>query len=118
MAQENGGTTPLLDSSNWPGAELMAPRHVTVWTDGASRGNPGISGAGALVKTDEGEVLAEISEFLGVGTNNRAEYEAVRLGLERALVLGAREVDVYMDSELVVRQMSGQYRVKDANLKM
>ncbi len=104
----------------WDGAAGVGdgPHHVRAWTDGASRGNPGQSGAGAIIRAGaEDTVLAEISEYLGIGTNNRAEYEAVRVALARALELGAREVDVYMDSELVQRQMTGVYRIKDAGLK-
>lgn len=117
MARVDGNRRAVQESLSWPGADLLAPRCVLVWSDGASRGNPGPSGAGAVVKTPEGEVLAEISAYLGIGTNNRAEYEALRLGLERALILGAHEVDVYMDSELVVRQLRGEYRIKQESLK-
>jgi ribonuclease HI len=96
---------------------VSALHHVRAWTDGASRGNPGESGAGAILRADDDAVVAEVSVYLGIGTNNRAEYEAVRAALVRALELNVREVDVYMDSELVQRQMTGVYRIKDAGLK-
>jgi ribonuclease HI len=89
---------------------------LVIETDGASHGNPGPAGAGVVVMTPDGEVLDELSEHLGVATNNVAEYEAVRLGLARALELGARRVKVRMDSELVARQLQGRYKVKNRGL--
>ena len=89
--------------------------------DGGSRGNPGPAGAGAVVKDEAGEVVVEVSEYLGVTTNNVAEYTGVLLALERLKdmlkdkVVDAR-VQVRMDSQLVVKQMSGEYRVKHPNL--
>ena len=100
-----------------PSHTVTAAQRMKLWADGASRGNPGPSGAGAVVKLATGEVIGEVAEYLGTGTNNRAEYTAVILGLQRALELGGREVDVYMDSQLVVRQMEGIYKVKNAQLR-
>ncbi len=97
--------------------EIGPAQRMNIWADGASRGNPGPSGAGAVVKLASGEVIGEVAEYLGTGTNNRAEYTAVIRGLQRALELGGREVDVYMDSQLVVRQMEGLYKVKNAQLR-
>jgi ribonuclease HI len=97
-----------------------APRQlhaeVVIYTDGASKGNPGPSGAGGVILTPEGETIEEFREHLGRTTNNVAEYEAVRIGLARALALGARRVTVRLDSELVSNQLSGRYRVKDTKL--
>lgn len=94
---------------------------IRIFTDGGARGNPGPAGAGAALYDGEREV-ATISKFLGTATNNVAEYEALRLALERArAVFGSpisRDVSVYMDSELIVKQMKGEYRVKDAKLKV
>jgi len=90
---------------------------VLIHADGASRGNPGPSGAGALLTTESGEVLAELRRFLGKATNNVAEYEALILGLEEARRLGATAVVARMDSELVVRQVNGTYQVKNLALK-
>lgn len=85
--------------------------------DGAARGNPGPAGAGALLLNDRGEVVAELSRALGRATNNRAEYEALVMGLEEAKRRGATELVVRLDSELVVRQLRGEYRVKHKGLQ-
>ncbi len=91
---------------------------VLAYTDGAARGNPGPSGAGAILRdAADGAVVAEIAEGLGWATNNVAEWTAVRLALEKALALGATHVDLRMDSELVARQITGVYRVKHPDLK-
>jgi len=95
-----------------------AARRVLIYTDGAARGNPGPAGLGALLRDAEtGEVLAELARFLGVRTNNYAEWTAVEEALREALRLGATHVDLRMDSELVARQISGRYRVKHPDLK-
>ena len=86
-------------------------------TDGGSRGNPGPGGAGIVVRDPSGAVVAEGGAFLGSVTNNIAEYEALLWGMRAASALGARRLLVRADSELVVRQMLGQYRVKNAGLK-
>jgi ribonuclease HI len=99
-----------------------AGRERVLRTDGAARGNPGPAGAGAVLEDGEGRVLRETAEYLGSRTNNQAEYEALILGLQEALdEAGARaaetRLDVVLDSELVVRQLVGRYRVKDAALR-
>lgn len=96
---------------------MSAPKRLVVNVDGGSRGNPGPAAAAAVIATPEGEVLEEIGERIGNATNNVAEYRALLLGLERARALGASEVELIGDSELVVRQVLGQYKVKDATLK-
>ena len=85
--------------------------------DGGARGNPGPAAAAAVASTDDGDVVGESSAYLGEATNNVAEYRAVMLGLELARSLGAREVEVVNDSELVARQIGGQYKVKHAGLR-
>jgi probable phosphoglycerate mutase len=90
---------------------------VIVSCDGASRGNPGPAGAGAQIVTPDGEILAEIAEGLGETTNNVAEYTAAILGLERAGELGARDVLLRSDSQLLVNQLTGRYRVKTPHLQ-
>ncbi len=90
---------------------------MTVHVDGGARGNPGPAAAAAVATGPDGDVLGERSAYLGEATNNVAEYRAVLLGLELAGALGAREVDVVNDSELVARQIGGQYKVKHAGLK-
>jgi ribonuclease HI len=90
---------------------------VVVHVDGGARGNPGPAAVGAVVSTPAGDVLDEASAAIGVATNNVAEYRAVLLGLERAQALGATEVEVVNDSELIARQLTGEYRVKKPDLK-
>lgn len=89
---------------------------VIIHTDGASRGNPGEAGIGVTISTTDGQKIAEISEYLGITTNNIAEYKALIRGLEEALLSGATEVEVYTDSELMARQINGQYKVKNEGL--
>jgi ribonuclease HI len=90
---------------------------VVVHVDGGSRGNPGPAAAAAVVSTATGEVLDEAHELLGVATNNVAEYRGLLLGLARARELGADEVEVVNDSELVAKQVNGLYKVKHADMK-
>ena len=87
-----------------------------LYTDGASRGNPGEAGAGIALVDGSGNVLFEAKRYLGICTNNEAEYQALVLGLEETLKKKFRVVNVYLDSELVVRQMEGVYKIKNANL--
>jgi ribonuclease HI len=90
---------------------------LLIHTDGAARGNPGPAGAGAVLRdAADGRVVAEIAQPLGRATNNVAEWTAVRLALEEALRQGATHVDLRMDSELVVRQLAGIYRVRHPDL--
>ena len=84
---------------------------VTINCDGAARGNPGPAGAGAVVVAEDGTVLAEVAEGLGETTNNVAEYTAAILGLERARELGATEVLLRSDSQLLINQLTGIYKV-------
>jgi len=86
------------------------------YSDGASRGNPGLASYGAVVIDPEGEVVHEVSETLGVTTNNIAEYRGLIAALESALALGAKRVEARLDSELLVRQAIGRYRVKNPGL--
>ena len=90
---------------------------MTVACDGASRGNPGPAGAGAYITGPDGAVLAEVAEGLGETTNNVAEYTAVIRGLERALELGATDVLLRSDSQLLINQLTGRYRVKTPHLQ-
>jgi ribonuclease HI len=90
---------------------------VVVHVDGGARGNPGPAAAAAVVSAPGGEVLDEATALLGRTTNNVAEYRGLLLGLERARALGATEVDVVNDSELVAHQVNGRYRVKHPDLK-
>ncbi len=91
--------------------------NLTIRTDGGSRGNPGPAGIGVVIENaDTGEVVETHAKFLGTVTNNQAEYKAVILGLERAVILGAKAVEVVADSELLIKQARGEYRVKNPEL--
>jgi ribonuclease HI len=90
---------------------------VVVHVDGGSRGNPGPAAAASVVSAPSGEVLDESSELLGTVTNNVAEYRALLLGLARARELGATEIEVVNDSELVAKQVQGLYKVKHAAMR-
>jgi len=89
---------------------------VVAYTDGASRGNPGPAAYGVVVYDAAGKELHTGSRALGRATNNQAEYQGAIAALEAALGLGAREVELRMDSELVIRQLSGRYRVRNPGL--
>lgn len=91
---------------------MSSPPRLVVHVDGGARGNPGPAAIGVVVSAPGGEVLDEIAERIGVATNNVAEYRAVLRGLQRAAELGAREVSLVNDSELVARQLQGVYKVK------
>jgi len=88
-----------------------------LFTDGACRGNPGIGGAGAVIMNESGEILWEGKEYLGQCTNNIAEFKALILGLKGARAYGCKAVQVFMDSELLAKQINGAYKVKNENLK-
>ena len=90
---------------------------LTVHVDGGSRGNPGPAAAGAVVSDDTGAVIDEATELLGEQTNNVAEYRGLLLGVARAVALGATEVEIVNDSELIAKQINGQYKVKHAAMK-
>lgn len=98
------------------GSMTVQTETAVVFADGGSRGNPGPSGAGAVV-TVNGETVQSVCKFVGVTTNNVAEYTGLIIGLEKALELGFTHVEVRMDSELVVKQMNGIYRVKNERLQ-
>jgi len=90
---------------------------ITVKVDGGARGNPGPAGIGVVVRDDGGEVLEEVGEKIGEATNNVAEYTALLRGIELAAAHGATDLELVGDSELVVRQVEGRYKVKNAGMK-
>jgi ribonuclease HI len=92
------------------------PKRLVLYSDGGARGNPGPAAA-AYVALENAEIIQADSRFLGVRTNNQAEYEALTMGLEYALNVGAEEVICYLDSELVGKQMKGEYSVKNLELR-
>lgn len=89
---------------------------ATLFADGGSRGNPGPAASGAVIFDEHGEVIGEVGTFLGVATNNVAEWTGLLTGLEAAVELGVTELAVRLDSELVVKQITGVYRVKHDGL--
>ncbi|HEV2645968.1 MAG TPA: ribonuclease HI family protein [Acidobacteriaceae bacterium] len=105
--------TPSLFPSSRPSAGPWISAHC----DGGSRGNPGPAGFGALVQDADGAVLAELSEFLGIQTNNFAEYSGLLASIDFALAHGHRRLRVVSDSELMVKQIQGKYQVKSPGLK-
>jgi ribonuclease HI len=99
-------------------AATADPLRLVIHTDGAARGNPGLAGAGAVLRdAEDGSLVAELAVFLGERTNNYAEWTAVELALQEALARGAARIDLRTDSQLVARQIAGRYRVKHPDLK-
>jgi ribonuclease HI len=90
---------------------------LVVHVDGGARGNPGPAAIGAVLSTPDGEVVARAAETIGVATNNVAEYRALLLGLARARELGATEIEVVNDSELIAKQVNGIYKVKHPDMR-
>jgi ribonuclease HI len=90
---------------------------LVLHVDGGSRGNPGPAAIGVVIGDSDGAVIEEVAERIGVATNNVAEYRAVIRGLERASALGANEVEVVNDSELIAKQINGEYKVKHAAMR-
>lgn len=90
---------------------------VFLYVDGGARGNPGPAGIGVVILDGKKKKIKELYKYIGETTNNIAEYNALVHGLEEALNLKAEDVVIYMDSELVARQLSGEYKVKDAGIK-
>ncbi len=97
--------------------EAERTKRTRLFTDGAARGNPGPAGAGAVIVSPEGHIVAKIGKFLGDSTNNVAEYMGLILGLKRAKAMGIKEIEVYSDSELLVKQLAGEYQVKADHLR-
>jgi len=95
----------------------MQRKVFRLFTDGACRGNPGVGGAGAVITDDGGRVVWRSNEYFERCTNNIAEYKALILGLKGARQCGCRHLEIFMDSELLVKQINGSYQVKNENLK-
>lgn len=94
--------------------------HLRIYTDGGARGNPGPAASAAVLKEiktgKEGKTIATVSKYLGKTTNNQAEYTAIIIGIEKARTLHAKTIELYLDSELAIRQLKGIYRVKDPDI--
>lgn len=95
----------------------MKSKKVYLYTDGGSRGNPGPSGIGVVILDSDKKKIKEVFKYIGEATNNVAEYNALICGIEEAIALGATDATICMDSELLVKQLNGEYKVKDANMK-
>lgn len=91
-------------------------KKLIIYTDGGARNNPGPAGIGAVIMDGNREVVAQISEYIGEATNNQAEYKAVIAAMYKAKELKASELEFYLDSELIVKQLNREYRVKDKDL--
>ena len=104
---------------SWPKQErkVMNIKRVVIFTDGAAEPNPGPAAIGVIIKDEQGRLISSVSQPIGPATNNQAEYKAIIAALEEAIRLGVDQVDLRSDSELVVKQIKGQYRVKNASLK-
>jgi ribonuclease HI len=100
-----------------PEEPRAAVPRLRLYSDGAARGNPGPSGAGAVLIEPGGQVVARLGKYLGHQTNNYAEYMGLILGLKHAKTLGAKEIEIFADSELLIRQLGGRYQVKSATLR-
>ena len=97
--------------------KTLRTKKVVILTDGAAEPNPGPAAIGAAIKDEQGRILSVISQSIGKATNNQAEYRAIITALETALKLNVSHVQIRSDSQLIVRQINGQYRVKEASLK-
>lgn len=99
------------------GPVAVPPLRLRLYSDGVARGNPGLAGAGAVLVEPSGQVIDRLGKFLGTQTTNFAEYTGLLLGLKRARELGVREVEVFADSELMIRQLGGRYQVRSPSLR-
>lgn len=116
IVQQDEVTEKSVDKTKLNDVNKSSDDSIVIYSDGGSRGNPGPSAAGFVVLDSRQEVIAEGGEYLGITTNNQAEYQGVRLGLEKAMELGYKKVDFKLDSMLVVNQMKGLYKIKNRDL--
>lgn len=94
----------------------MKSKYAKIFSDGGARGNPGPAGIGAVIYGEDGSIIAKVSKYLGVSTNNQAEYKALIAALQKAKELKLLNLDCYLDSELVVKQLKREYKVKNKDL--
>lgn len=116
IIQQNEITEKSIEEIAHHDVSKSSDLQAIVYSDGGSRGNPGPSASGFVIINDQQEVVAQGGEYLGITTNNQAEYHGVRLGLEKALELGFKQIDFRIDSMLVVNQMNGVYSIKNREL--
>lgn len=100
-----------------PIKDFLPVKELTIYTDGASRGNPGEAGAGAIIYGEEGTIIKKVKKYLGTTTNNVAEYMALIIALNEALKLKGEILHLFSDSELMVRQIKGIYKVRDRKMQ-
>ncbi len=100
-----------------PASSPSDKKALIIYCDGAARGNPGPAGAGVVIQDEQGRIIREVTQFLGHTTNNQAEYSALIVGLQTAEEMAPDEINIRLDSELVVKQIKGQYRVRSEDLK-
>ncbi len=91
---------------------------LIIYADGGARGNPGPAGIGVVIMNEQKKVVDQVSKYIGEATNNQAEYQALILAMQKAKELGAKELEIFLDSELLVKQINRQYRVKDKDLAL
>ena len=91
-------------------------KEIIIFSDGGARGNPGPAGIGAVLYNNKKQIIAKISKYIGEATNNQAEYQALIAALKKAKELAGQEIDVFLDSELVVKQLNHEYKVKNKEL--
>ena len=91
--------------------------NLKIYTDGGARGNPGPAAIGVVLKNESGETIKELGRYIGEGTNNDAEYQALIAGIKAAAEKNATEIDCFVDSELIARQLNGEYKVKNERLR-
>ena len=101
-----------------PSKDSVPLKQLSIYTDGASRGNPGEAGAGVIIYDEHGELVKKVKRYLGTTTNNVAEYSALIIALEEAQQLQGEVLHLFSDSELMVRQLNGIYKVKDSKMKV
>lgn len=116
IIEQEALTHEITDKESQTVANNSTTEKITIFSDGGSRGNPGPSACGYVIVNRRQEVIHEGGEYLGITTNNQAEYHGVRLGLEQAIILGYKRVDFKIDSMLVVNQMNGIYKIKNREL--
>jgi ribonuclease HI len=96
----------------------MQEEKFLIYIDGAARGNPGVAGIGIIINDEQGQKIRELYKYIGETSNNIAEYTALVYALQEALILGLKDVVIHSDSELLVKQLNGEYRVKNSNLRL
>jgi len=105
-------------SFDMPKAATKTNSSLTIYTDGASKGNPGAAAAGIAIYDSSGKIVKKVKKYLGTMTNNQAEYNALLIGLRAAHRISDKKIKIFMDSELIVKQIKGQYKVKNSELRV